>query len=1095
MVSHKLSFAIDCYVLGMSSGDNNSQHKESLMHEINALFAPPTNELYGKKVSLGIPSFRRARKNNELTNNNSETNSSSLENYQLPSTSSRNDPFWRKPRANCHEYCDSCGCIEGERLVCDRCPASFHLECLDPPLDSDEAPVGVWFCHRCSMLLKDEEDKNSTSSSQTTIATDTGSSRSGKSGQKRQDHQTTTTTSSASSSIGTAAATAVITTVGQSNSISASSISNNNSSHSHQQSLLQQFIHLQTSKRHYAFRSSFNEQYCLDMINKSSSSRSSVWGESAYVADIEESELCALWKVIEYAKYQNPKEYDLPKDLLPGVKLPGSYKTLTERKNKSIIELENGLIPQPVRRCYVCVRTCFYAPLLPCDYCTACFHLECLNPPLSHFPPRSDRWMCPNHTEHTAERYLVRSIRLTERMRIWTKLYSANNENNNNNSIRNTHEQSIETDELTKVLEHIPPYELTYTPDEESVILADLMRTIQRSRNEQQLQQYNQLQRLAIPNILDSMLFNTTRTMIKDRQRTLSGRHIWRLNRELAAKSRNNHNYNRQLRIVVPKAVKQLYDNPVKRIPRVNELSHQLTTTTVDLPFTDDKSIFVRGLLQFYLQNTLQIMSQSSDVAQLTNSVTAASNSSSCATTDTITTTATTTTTNLTPRPLSPLATTITKEMTPTDELSSSNVSNSILTKEAITNAVKLNSDSIEIDTSSPLTLSSCCYAQISKVPNLIQDGSNDYSSNNSSQESNTILSKINNAPDSNSIPCKLARLDPQLLHILAAQRICDILGVNNNVPENLNLIFSSIYPNEDNIDENSCKRKRNASRTSNIPMSCIRARAVLTPCDGTIGNETRMHYRQLTVGTSPDCHLCLANYNLSPIPNECCFISPHHATIFYDDWTQHYELINYSEYGTRVDGIVYGNDVERKPAYIPESSDFVRRVRNLIKTAPKELSPNYQQTSSVVSELCASPPKRLMKMLSKRHEDLLHLTSVCDCTSLHFGSSISELQNLFTNSNNESVVKEMDSLEETTSGWEGTAMLRHGSVIQFGCYKFVFGLVNHALQSFPASTTTTTSTSNSIRSTHESQHLLTDSLCVTKDFSKLSKSNNLLVH
>ncbi|VDQ17102.1 unnamed protein product [Trichobilharzia regenti] len=81
----------------MSTNDNNLPHKESLMHEINALFAPPTNETYGRKGSLGLVS---------------------------------------------------------ERLVCDRCPASFHLECLDPPLDPDEAPVGVWYCHRCSMLIK-----------------------------------------------------------------------------------------------------------------------------------------------------------------------------------------------------------------------------------------------------------------------------------------------------------------------------------------------------------------------------------------------------------------------------------------------------------------------------------------------------------------------------------------------------------------------------------------------------------------------------------------------------------------------------------------------------------------------------------------------------------------------------------------------------------------------------------------------------------------------------------------------------------------------------------------------------------------------------
>ncbi|CAH8428889.1 unnamed protein product [Schistosoma bovis] len=169
----------------------------------------------------------------------------------------------------------------------------------------------------------------------------------------------------------------------------------------------------------------------------------------------------------------------------------------------------------------------------------------------------------------------------------------------------------------------------------------------------------------------------------------------------------------------------------------------------------------------------------------------------------------------------------------------------------------------------------------------------------------------------------------------------------------------------------------------------------------------------------SPDCHLCLANYNLSSLNNQkCSFISSHHATIFYDDWTQHYELINYNEYGTRVDGIIYGNDIDRKLIYIPESSDLVHRVRNLIKTAPKKLSSNYE-TSSVISELCASPPKRLMKMLSKRHELLFILFS-----------------------------------------------------------------------------TWMTMNNSSTQSPHESPVLLTDSLSVvTKDFLKLSKSNNLLVH
>jgi hypothetical protein len=41
------------------------------------------------------------------------------------------------------------------------------------------------------------------------------------------------------------------------------------------------------------------------------------------------------------------------------------------------------------------------APLLQCDYCPLLFHLDCLDPPLASMPPAHQRWMCPNHVEHT----------------------------------------------------------------------------------------------------------------------------------------------------------------------------------------------------------------------------------------------------------------------------------------------------------------------------------------------------------------------------------------------------------------------------------------------------------------------------------------------------------------------------------------------------------------------------------------------------------------------------------------------------------------------------------------------------------------------
>ncbi|CAH8535156.1 unnamed protein product [Schistosoma haematobium] len=121
-------------------------------------------------------------------------------------------------------------------------------------------------------------------------------------------------------------------------------------------------------------------------------------------------------------------------------------------------------------------------------------------------------------------------------------------------------------------------------------------------------------------------------------------------------------------------------------------------------------------------------------------------------------------------------------------------------------------------------------------------------------------------------------------------------------------------------------------------------------------------------------------------------------------------------------------------------------------------------------------------------------MTSICDCKSLHFTQ------------NDTFLVDKIDSSFNLITGWEGSAILRHGSMIQFSCYKFLFSLVNYSLPSYPSSSSLSSSTSTSTwmtmnnsstqSSLHESPVLLTDSLSVvTKDFLKLSKNNNLLVH
>lgn len=221
--------------------------------------------------------MRRAKKQSDVST--APKGSISSSNYD----SYKDDASWRKPRANCHDYCDSCNCTEGDRLVCDRCPASFHLECLDPPLETHEAPTGLWYCHRCTMLSKDEEEISSTSSCRSSgLASSEGayaySSR--QTSIRRSDKQLQPTLPSSSS---------------------------------------------QTSVRRF-----FNGRALHSAWQPTPTSIIDLAGwlctGRRTVADLKNSPLSALWDVIHYSRFLNPKEFDLPKDLVPGIKIPGWWR-------------------------------------------------------------------------------------------------------------------------------------------------------------------------------------------------------------------------------------------------------------------------------------------------------------------------------------------------------------------------------------------------------------------------------------------------------------------------------------------------------------------------------------------------------------------------------------------------------------------------------------------------------------------------------------------------------------------------------------------------------------------------------------------------
>lgn len=142
---------------------------------------------------------------------------------------------------------------------------------------------------------------------------------------------------------------------------------------------------------------------------------------------------------------------------------------------------------------------------------------------------------------------------------------------------------------------------------------------------------------------------------------------------------------------------------------------------------------------------------------------------------------------------------------------------------------------------------------------------------------------------------------------------------------------------------------------------SKVRARAVLTPVtdilegirwftDTTIDDSIFMRYRNLSIGTDHGCQL-----QLKPT-RRCARLSSHHASIFFDEVstasrplffplihsfafvrqvTKVYELLNYSEFGSEVNGQLYSCDFTEYPQLnenrVQDVNGFYENIRNIL--------------------------------------------------------------------------------------------------------------------------------------------------------------------
>uniref|UniRef100_A0A3Q3B7N1 PHD finger protein 12 n=1 Tax=Kryptolebias marmoratus TaxID=37003 RepID=A0A3Q3B7N1_KRYMA len=183
-----------------------------------------------------------------------------------------------------------------------------------------------------------------------------------------------------------------------------------------------------------------------------------------------------------------------------------------------------------------------------------------------------------------------------------------------------------------------------------------------------------------------------------------------------------------------------------------------------------------------------------------------------------------------------------------------------------------------------------------------------------------------------------------------------------------------------------------------------VQARAVFYPLTGR-GGAVNMCYRTLYIGSGADMDVCLTNYG------HCNYVSGKHACIFYDENTKHYELLNYSEHGTTVDNVLYSCDFSEKASPSPPSG-LVAKVQGIIRRSKKR--EEDEGPSPVVGCL---PVGGVMSSHSQGGVE-----RSCSCKA-----SSSRL------------------IGGSGAGWEGTALLHHGSYIKLGCLQFVFSITEFA--------------------------------------------------
>lgn len=930
----------------------------------------------------------------------------------------------RHGRAVNHDCCDSCK-EGGDLLCCDRCPAAFHLLCHDPPLSEDDLPPGEWLCHKCKVLQVESKDED------------------------------------------------------------AESTSSNRSNR-------------------------LKRPLSADITAEGESSTPAVPAEKKDEKEPAEKEDNAFCMLIKAARLMNPMQFELSKDIACTTPLPGSSKRVYGRNSrgaskKQAHELDNGLVPLPAKVCFICCKSCRIGPLVQCDYCPLLFHMDCLTPPLTSLP--TGRWMCPNHVEHFLDEHMVRSNSLTERLKLWDrytgmvdqdaiKLKFLSKVHRKDPpfriKMRMPRRKMVPVPPAIKQLYANRPSLLPYpsrvslqmqetpsvkkstfdaSPEEQEEWLAGLVSlqsSIAKFMAQKQLQSNSFLGQGVDPcrNADSSIATKPTASVapvIHCGESDLSmmalehpsPENVQKMTDSLmdcentagddspACDGLGSSASKGSLQLVHENSQNgpgEPLPSPSNRSSAVSLLHGNLCNSSgggvssdaevldiqkarVDVAArtrsnSADAAVTTAGIIKVSWpsgertgnQSTSSMAGQQSSKANvlMPSGVSVQQQQGKNIVISTINKTNNTVVTKVLPGAAGQGTTS--KVVLPQSMGARNNGSSpptSILSPRVLVQPSARTTNSSpqgstiqsNAGTSVPspkvITVSSSSGSKSSAVPAGAKGGSNNLSSavlNLSSVLQQWVEGNADCTPD-----MELSKMDEKLLHLLAWQRLQQLLPPSS--PTTARASTPTMFGK---------KSLLNGLMTPGS--SEVRPRAVLCPLTGK-GQAVTMPYRTLSVGTGADMDVPLLNFG------HCNYISSKHAVIFYDEMTRHFELLNYSEHGTTVDNVLYSCDFSDKPATTPHPSPVVAAVREIISK-----NKNNKKNSNNSTNGDSSRDRFLMSAHSQ--EPL----RPCNCKASSWSF-----------------------MGGTGAGWEGTALLNHGSYIKLGCLQFVFSIVDQHICPEPA--------------------------------------------